>query len=306
MKKHCIIGSINMDMVTRVPRFSRPGETLQGASFQTVYGGKGANQAVALSRLGAHTAMAGCVGDDAFGAEYLRHFKDEGVDTSLVRVQPGVSTGVAPIQVADSGENSIVVVPGANGLCSPQYIEEIMPRLLEYDVFLLQFEIPFETVLFALRALKQAGKTIILDPAPARALPEEAFSLIDYVTPNATELKTITPELPESADVLTRMSALEKRGGCRVIHKSGGNGAFYLENGAHKNIPGYRVPVVDTVAAGDTFNAGLAAALSKDMPLEDALCFANAAAALAVTKEGAQGGMPTYEEALALMRGQNR
>ena len=193
MKKLAVIGSINMDVVTRVERFPKPGETLTGTSFSTIPGGKGANQAVALGRLGMPVRMAGCVGDDAFGDSYLRNFRENGVDTSLVRVRKGQTTGTASIEVNAEGENHIIVVAAANGECGMEWLEGVLPALADSDIFLLQHEIPLPVVHEAIRRLHAMGKTVILDPAPAAAVPEDVLAMVDYITPNESELRAITP-----------------------------------------------------------------------------------------------------------------
>lgn len=302
MKKLAVIGSINMDVVTRVERFPRPGETLTGTAFSTIPGGKGANQAVALGRLGMPVRMAGCVGDDAFGESYLRNFAENGVDTSLVRVCKGQTTGTASIEVNAEGENHIIVVPAANGECDMEWLEDALHALEDCDIFLLQHEIPLEVVHEAIRRLHAMGKTVILDPAPAAAVPEDVLAMIDYITPNESELRAITPTLGEEADAPARVKYLLDLGvGC-VINKSGGNGAYVAARGAEVvHIPGFRVQVVDTTAAGDTFNAGFAAGLALGLSLEDAVRVGHAAAALSVTAFGAQGGMPHRDQLPTLL-----
>ena len=302
MKKLAVIGSINMDIVTRAERFPRPGETLTGISFSTIPGGKGANQAVALGRLGLPVRMAGGVGDDAFGESYLRNFRENGVDTALVRVCKGQTTGTASIEVNAQGENHIIVVPAANGACDLAWLEETLPALSDCDIFLLQHEIPLPVVFEAIRCLHAMGKTVILDPAPAAPVPEDVLAMVDYITPNETELRAITPTLGESADVRARIDYLLGLGvGC-VINKSGGDGAYVATRASGmQHVPGFQVNVVDTTAAGDTFNAGFAAGLALGLPLLQAVTVGNAAAGLSVTAFGAQGGMPSREMLLTLL-----
>ena len=301
MKKLAVIGSINMDMVTRVDRFPQPGETLTGRSFSTVPGGKGANQAVALGRLGMPVFMAGQVGSDAFGEQYLRHFADNGVDTSLVRVSQGDTTGTATIEVNAQGENHIVVVPGANGACDIAWLEETLPALEACDIFLLQHEIPHQTVFTAIARLHAMGKTVILDPAPAAPVPEEVLRCVDYITPNETELCAITAGFCDGADVRGRIQCLLELGVRCVVHKAGSEGAYAATAQGVTHVPGFPVKVVDTTAAGDTFNAGFAAALAMDFPLIEAVRMGNAAGALSVTAFGAQGGMPDMSRVRALL-----
>lgn len=301
MKKCAVIGSINMDMVLSVPRFPAAGETLTGGNFQTMPGGKGANQAVALGRLGAPVRMAGRVGDDAFGRRYLDHFRKNGVDVRAVDAVAGTATGVADILVNAAGENCIVIAPGANGLCDLEWLDRALEATADCEIFLLQLEIPLDTVAEAVRRLRKMGKTILLDPAPAVPLPEDVLSAVDFLTPNETELKAVTSGLPEDAGIEERVRHLVGGSGRVVVHKRGADGAYIGTHDGIEHVPGFSVRAVDTTAAGDTFNAGLAAGLAMGWPLRDAVRLANAAGALAVTAYGAQEGMPSLEQAQALM-----
>lgn len=301
MKKCAVIGSINMDMVLSVSRFPAAGETLTGGNFQTVPGGKGANQAVALGRLGATVRMAGRVGDDAFGRRYLDHFRQNGVDVRAVDAVAGTATGVADILVNAAGENCIVIAPGANGLCDLEWLDRALEATADCEIFLLQLEIPLDTVAEAVRRLRKMGKTILLDPAPAVPLPEDVLSAVDFLTPNETELKAVTAGLPEDAGIEERVHHLVGGSGRVVVHKRGADGAYIGTRDGIEHVPGFSVRAVDTTAAGDTFNAGLAAGLAMGWPLRDAVRLANAAGALAVTAYGAQEGMPSLEQAQALM-----
>lgn len=301
MKKCAVIGSINMDMVLSVSRFPAAGETLTGGNFQTVPGGKGANQAVALGRLGATVRMAGRVGDDAFGRRYLDHFRQNGVDVRAVDAVAGTATGVADILVNAAGENCIVIAPGANGLCDLEWLDRALEATADCEIFLLQLEIPLDTVAEAVRRLRKMGKTILLDPAPAVPLPEDVLSAVDFLTPNETELKAVTSGLSEDAGIEERVRHLVGGSGRVVVHKRGADGAYIGTRDGIEHVPGFSVRAVDTTAAGDTFNAGLAAGLAMGWPLRDAVRLANAAGALAVTAYGAQEGMPSLEQAQALM-----
>ena len=292
MKKCAVIGSINMDMVLSVSRFPAAGETLTGGNFQTVPGGKGANQAVALGRLGATVRMAGRVGDDAFGRRYLDHFRQNGVDVRAVDAVAGTATGVADILVNAAGEN---------GLCDLEWLDRALEATADCEIFLLQLEIPLDTVAEAVRRLRKMGKTILLDPAPAVPLPENVLSAVDFLTPNETELKAVTSGLPEDAGIEERVRHLVGGSGRVVVHKRGADGAYIGTRDGIEHVPGFSVRAVDTTAAGDTFNAGLAAGLAMGWPLRDAVRLANAAGALAVTAYGAQEGMPSLEQAQALM-----
>ena len=302
MKKCAVIGSINMDLVLRVPHFPVGGETLTGSSFRTTFGGKGANQAVALGRLGVPVMMAGRVGNDAFGEAYLEHFRANGVDTSLTD-RADTTTGVADIFVNDAGENFIGLAPGANAACSPEWLQGIEAALEGCDIVLLQLEIPLETVEAAVDRLHALGKTIILDPAPAVPLPASMLEKCDFITPNESELRILTGGLPASASTEERIRHLIGDTDRVVIHKHGAEGAYIADRNGTVHVPGYPVKAVDTTAAGDTFNAGLAAGLAMGLELTEAVRLANAAGGLAVTALGAQEGMPTLAEARALMEG---
>lgn len=295
MKKCAVIGSINTDMVARTPRFPAQGESIIGSVFRTEFGGKGANQAIALARLGAEVCMAGKVGDDLFGKKYLEHLIEEKVNVDCVAVETGETTGVADIWVADSGENSIISISGANAKCDLDWLNAALERLSDCDIFLLQLEIPHETVGAALKKLREMGKTVILDPAPAVPLPAEWLACADYITPNETELEILAGDLPKNATVEARIRRLVGESNRMVIHKRGAEGAFIGTKDGALPVSGFKVKAVDTTAAGDTFNAGLAAGLAMGKPIEECVRLANAAGALAVTALGAQGCMPTLE-----------
>lgn len=296
MKKLCVIGSLNMDLVTTVKEFPKPGETIFGDGFKTFPGGKGANQAVALGRLGADVLMVGKVGEDMYGTEYLEVLKNNNVSKDGVDIEKGISSGVAVIQVNDKGENNIVVVSGANGEVDVNYIESKWEIIKKADIFLFQLEIPMETVIYTMKKLKSLGKTIILDPAPASKLPDEIFKYIDYITPNETELETLAQkkitnefELKEAANILF------DKGVKVIIGKMGSKGAAIIKRDEYVNIPGYKVNTIDTTAAGDSFNAGFAFALAENKKLEECVKFANAVGAISTTALGAQEAMPSYE-----------
>lgn len=296
--KLLVIGSLNMDIVVETERYPRVGETLLGEKVSFIPGGKGANQAVAGARLGAETAMIGAVGDDAFGDQLLGSLRKDGVDVSGVKHVSGTATGVASIYVAE-GDNSIVVVPGANYRVEPIDIDRNLNKLKQADIVLLQLEIPVETVLCAARKAKELGKTVVLNPAPAQPLPEELFRYVDYMTPNRTELGRYTGMDAEGEALEKAMLRMKEMGAAHVVTTLGAEGSAYLtEDGAMRLKPGYKVPVVDTTGAGDCYNAGLACSLAAGRGLEEAIDFASLVSALAVTKFGAQTGMPTEEEAL--------
>jgi ribokinase len=296
-----VFGSINMDMVTRAPRLPRPGETLIGHSFATAPGGKGANQAVACARLGAPTRMVGRVGDDVFGAALRSSLETHGVDVAAVAVTPG-SSGVAAIGVDDAGENMIVVVPGANGLVGAGDVARLEGVLEGARALLLQLEVPLDAVIAAAAAARARGVLTILDPAPARPLPAELYALAGIITPNETEAAALVGFTLDDDDAVRRAGyTLHERTGGIVIIKRSARGAFMLADGTETFAPTFPVTAVDTVAAGDAFNGGLAAALCAGLPLATALRWSLAAGALAVTKPGAQEAMPSKDELLALL-----
>ena len=296
-----VFGSINMDLVVQSPRLPRKGETLTGAAFFMAAGGKGANQAVAAARLGAPTRMVGRVGDDMFGATLLAGLRADGVDSSGVTVTPGPS-GVALITVDDMGENTIIVVPGANGALDNNDLKRLDRALDGARVLLLQLEAPLATVIEAAQLARRRGITVILDPAPAQQLPEEIYPQIDIITPNETETAALVGITPATEALAAQAAALLlARGvGCAIIKRS--DKGVYLANAQQQlQLPPFAVRAVDTVAAGDAFNGGLAAALAESRPLAEAARWGAAAGAIAVTRAGAQPALPTRAEVLALL-----
>ncbi|MGE5558800.1 MAG: ribokinase [Bacillota bacterium] len=297
MKKLCVIGSLNMDLVAVAERFPRPGETLVGSDFGAYPGGKGANQAVALGRLGADVRMTGKVGDDPYGRQYLQILKENGVQASGVGFESGIFTGTAVIEVDKTGENHIIVVPGANGRVDRSFIRNKLEYMLECDIFLLQLEIPMETTMFIVDVLRERSKVIIMDPAPARPLSDETIRKLDFITPNETELAVLTDCMIDTEDALVEAgNSLLARGAGAVIIKAGKKGAYLITPRESVHVPGFTVNAVDTTAAGDSFNAGFAFALARGMPLKECVRFGNGVGALSTTAKGAQGAMPGLEE----------
>ncbi|TCV92859.1 ribokinase [Luteibacter rhizovicinus] len=288
MTRIVVIGSINMDLVTLAPRFVAPGETLIGERFLTVPGGKGANQAVAAARLGAKVAMVGAVGDDAFGTQLYDGLVAEGIDVAHVSRMDGIGSGTASITVA-GGENQIVVVPAANARVMPAHVEAASRAIEQADVVLVQMEIPLASVEATLRIGKRAGVPVILNPAPAQHLPLEWLSQVRYLTPNQHELATVL-----NADPSSDFRDLMRRAPCPVVLTRGEEGAWYREDGEPVHQTGFKVDAVDSTGAGDTFNAALAVYLSQGLPT--AVRMACATAAIAVSRLGAQGGMPRADE----------
>jgi ribokinase len=288
MTRIVVVGSINMDLVTQAPRFAEPGETILGQHFRTIPGGKGANQAVAAARLGAEVALVGAVGHDAFGDQLYAGLAAEHIDLRHVQRLDDCASGTASITVA-TGENQIIVVPAANARVTPAHVEAARAPIERADVVLVQMEIPLETVAATLRVGQRLGVPVILNPAPAQQLPAEWLQLARYVTPNQHELAILLGAEPHED-----FRPLMQRAPCPVVLTHGSAGAWYREQGEPLHQPGFAVDVVDSTGAGDTFNAALAVFLHEGVAV--AVRKACAAAALSVTRLGAQGGMPTLHE----------
>ncbi|MGB5825543.1 MAG: ribokinase [Pseudomonas mandelii] len=298
--KVVVIGSLNMDLVTRAPRLPRGGETLIGQSFATVSGGKGANQAVAAARLGAQVSMVGCIGSDAYGEELRRALMVEQIDCQAVSTVEG-SSGVALIVVDDNSQNAIVIVAGANGALTPQVIDRFDAVLQAADVIICQLEVPDATVGHALKRGRELGKIVILNPAPAsRPLPADWYASIDYLIPNESEASALSglpvDSLASAETAATRLIAL---GAGKVIITLGAQGSMFANGTGFEHFPAPTVKAVDTTAAGDTFVGGFAAALASGKTEAEAIRFGQVAAALSVTRAGAQPSIPTLSEVQA-------
>lgn len=300
-----VVGSINLDLVLRVPRVPIAGETLAGRSLEYVPGGKGANQAVAASRLGAHVAMVARVGEDASAAAMLRNLAENGVDVELVTPAPAPQ-GLAVILVDDEGRNAIVLAEGSNGHLRPEDLERAAPAFTGADVALLQNEVRPEATLAAARAAKRAGATVIWNPAPAPDDPSDAMpGVVDIIAPNEHEAEHLTGIAADDPKAAARAAAALRRKGYPIsIVTLGAAGAVWASETEMLHQPAYPVEVVDTTAAGDTFLGAIAVALAEHRPPRDAIRFAAAAAALAVTKPGAQPGIPARAEVDALANGE--
>ncbi|PHV26623.1 ribokinase [Janthinobacterium sp. BJB426] len=297
-----VIGSINMDLVLRVPRMPLPGETLTGGAFRTIPGGKGANQAVACARLSGNVAgaqqvaMVGCVGDDAFGATLRAALVGDGIIDSHITTLPGVASGIASILVDDNGQNSIVIAGGANDLLSPTHIDAAQGLIEQADIVVLQLETPMATVVHAIKLARSLGKTVVLNPAPAASLPDGVLELVDYLIPNEIEAAMLAGVSPDGADAKALAAALQKLGSDNVIITLGSKGVHAALYGGDYTFPAEVVQAVDTTAAGDTFIGGFVAGLASGMDEAEAIGQGQRAAAWSVTKPGAQTSIPHLHE----------
>jgi len=293
-----VVGSINMDLVAQVPAIPVPGQTLIGTGFVTTPGGKGANQAVAAARLGYPTQIIGAVGEDVFGQALIDNLAAAGVDAAAVARVPGPS-GVAPILVADNGENAIVVVPGANALVDSASVDRHADLIRSAGMMLCQLELPIATVCHVLALCAEAGVPVILDPAPAAALPDAVFHQATWFTPNETEAAFY---LGENFSVENSTKYLLAKGLKGVVLKRGREGCYVAQAGGSAAwVPAFKVDAIDTVAAGDCFNGAFAVALLEGLDAFAAARFASAAAAIAVTRRGAQAAMPSRAEVDAFL-----
>lgn len=306
-KNIVVVGSLNADFVINMDRFPAQGETVTGKSFEIFPGGKGGNQAHAAAQLGGRVAMLGQIGGDAQGIWLKNNLATVGVDVSHLLEDREVTSGVAFISIDRSGQNQIVIVPGANGTFSVAGLRRHQLLLERAQILLLQLEIPLATVIEAARIAKKSGATVMLDPAPAeKDLPDELLALVDYLTPNESELATLTraglSETIEVSEIGAQARALIARGATKVIVKLGGAGALFVSAESQQFWPSIPVPIVDTTAAGDAFNAGFAVALAEGMSEETAGRLATAAAACSVMRPGAQPSMPTRDEVDQLLK----
>jgi ribokinase len=300
-----VVGSVNVDLVVRVATLPRPGETVLGGRFASVHGGKGANQAVAAARAGGHTTFVARVGDDSMGRAAVEAFQAEGIETDFITVTPECPTGVALILVDAAGENSIAVAGGANDRLSSDDIERARPAIETADVVLLQLEVPFEAVAHAVSIARAAGTRVILNPAPACPLPATLLAGVDILTPNETEAESLAARGPDTApsgaDAETLAGALLGLGPRAVVVTLGAAGALVAVAADRTYVPAFPVEPRDTVAAGDVFNGCLAVRLAEGLDLVAATRFAGAAAAISVTREGAQASAPHRGEVEAFL-----
>ncbi len=288
-----VIGSSNTDMVIKSKKLPAPGETLLGGTFMMNPGGKGANQAVAAARLGGNVTFVTKIGNDIFGSEAAELFGKEKINTKYIVKDAVNPSGVALINVDENGENSIVVAQGSNGTLSAGDINDEVFGTDDSDIFLMQLEIPVETVAFAAKKASANGNRVILNPAPACLLPDDLFRNLYLITPNETEAYILTGiEVNDTASAEAAARNLLEKGVRNVVITMGASGAYMLSDNISLMIPGFPVKAVDTTAAGDVFNGALAAALSEGSDISDAVAFANRAASISVTRMGAQASAP--------------
>ena len=290
--KISVVGSINMDMTVKAERIPLKGETLKGDDLQYIPGGKGANQAVAMARLGADIEMFGCVGDDEAGRKLVDNLKNEGVKTEHIQVVSGVPTGLAMITIGDN-DNTIIVVAGANNNVDKAYVDSILEELMKSEIVVLQHEIPQETVEYVIEKCSEANVKVVLNPAPARPVKKEILDKVTYLTPNEHEAVILFGNELDTEELLKRHP------GKLVITQGSRGVSTCLESGEVLTVPARKANVADTTGAGDTLNGAFAVQIAEGAEIGDALKFANVAASLSTEKFGAQGGMPTLAEVKA-------
>ncbi|ELY2811119.1 ribokinase [Cronobacter sakazakii] len=300
-----VLGSINADHILNLEAFPAPGETVTGSQYQVAFGGKGANQAVAAGRSGADIAFIACVGEDDIGERIRHQLSRDNIDVAPVSAVAGESTGVALIFVNGEGENVIGIHAGANAALTPERVNEQREKIANARALLMQLESPVESVIAAARIAHENQTTVILNPAPARALSDELLALVDIITPNETEAEKLTGVKVSNDESAAQAAAvLHQKGIETVIITLGSRGVWLSVNGEGQRVPGFRVKAVDTIAAGDTFNGALMTALLEGSPMLEAIRFAHAAAAIAVTRPGAQPSVPWRDEIDAFLQAQ--
>ena len=292
-----VLGSINADHILNLESFPTPGETVTGNQYQVAFGGKGANQAVAAGRSGAKIAFIACTGDDDTGERVRKQLASDNIDIAPVSVVEGESTGVALIFVNAEGENVIGIHAGANAALTTERVNAQREIIAHAEALLMQLESPVESVLAAAEIAHQNHTTVVLNPAPARVLSDELLALVDIITPNETEAEKLTGVRVENDDDAARAAkVLHDKGIGTVIITLGSRGVWASVNGEGRRVPGFKVKAIDTIAAGDTFNGSLVTALLEGKRMDDAIRFAHAAAAIAVTRKGAQPSVPWRKE----------
>ncbi len=296
-KSIIVVGSSNTDMVIKAPKFPVPGETLLGGIFFMFPGGKGANQAVAAARLGGQVTFIARVGNDIFGDQAMQQFKHEGINTEYIISDPKNPSGVALITLDAKGENTIVVAQGANGALTTEDVNKAEKEFEKADIILMQLETPLDTIRSAAVLASRAGKKVILNPAPAQPLPEGLFKELFIITPNESETETLVGiKISDLSSLEQAAQKLYNLGVKNVVITLGAEGAYLFNSEGGRYIPTRKVTPVDTTAAGDVFNGALAVAIAEGKSLDQAVEFANGAAALSVTRMGAQSSAPYRSE----------
>lgn len=298
MKKIVVIGSLNMDVVLETPRMPQIGETIAGSNISFVPGGKGANQAYAIGKLGGDVAMIGAVGADSSGEALLSNLQSAGVKTEGIEVIDGVPTGQAYIMVDENGDNSIILIAGTNGKVTKEIIKNHMDIIEVCDIIVMQMEIPVEVICYVKTLAKQLGKTVILDPAPAKVdFPDELWKDVDYIKPNETELGILTHQIIDSVESAKEgAEKMLEKGVKHVLVSLGSEGCLFVTREETHFYPAHKVKAVDTTAAGDSFTAAFALAISQGKTHEEAIAFGQKVAAIVVTRKGAQTSIPTMGE----------
>lgn len=299
MKKIVVVGSLNMDFVVNVQEMPLKGETVFSKDFSRIPGGKGSNQAFVLGKLGGNVTMLGAVGKDDTGLALLGNLEKSGVDVSRIKLCDRESTGIAFITVNEAGQNSIIVNQGANKTVDIPYIDSNMDLLESCDIVLFQLEIPLETVIYTAKKAKAMGKTVILDPAPARAnLPRELYECVDFIKPNEVEITTLLEDPQAQEHLEAAASSLQGLGVKNVVVTLGGQGAFLQDSQGNAThfLADNSLTVVDTTAAGDSFTAAMAYGLSRGSTIPEAVELAIRVSNIVVTRKGAQSSIPTLEE----------
>ena len=306
MSSILVVGSTNMDIAATMDRLPKPGETIGNAELFRAFGGKGANQAVGASRAGGDVTFVGCTGNDANGEQMKANMEKEGINVDFISVVPEVASGTALIFIDQNAENCIAVAPGANNYVSPEIVDSIDTQIQEADLILLQLEIPYITVQHICKLASKYNRKVLLNPAPAQILDEDVLNSIEYLVLNETEIELITGKKINGHEISDLCRSLREMGPTNIILTLGSKGSYVYNDHIQQFVAGFKVTAVDTVAAGDTFCGAFAAAVTKyNMEILDAVQFANAAGALAVTKKGAQSSIPQIKEVERFLQSNN-